>query len=217
MVYGGFEASFEIFKAIAPIDPIDEISENEYFLDFSKIEVEKEMIKKVKPIKKKFVEKITEVKDDFKIEERKEEFVQEPNEPAVSNSGPGNVPIKKKTEDINELPIGAITEVPIFPGCERVSKEERLACFQKKMKKHIRRNFRYPNSAIATQQEGRVSVLFKIDEFGKISDIRMKGPVKVLEEEAERIIRKLPQMTPGKVNGKPVRVLYTIPINFQLN
>ncbi|MGX1928984.1 energy transducer TonB [Flagellimonas sp. 2504JD4-2] len=217
LVYGGFEATFEFFKDVEPMNQIEEISETEYFLDFSKIEVEKEIVKEVKPLKKKLVQKFTEVKDDFKIEEGKEEFVQEPKEPVVSNAGLGGPPTKEKPKEVRELPMGAITEVPVFPGCERVSKEERLACFQKKMKKHIKRNFRYPNSAIATRQEGRVSVLFKIDEFGKVSDIRMKGPAEVLEEEAERIISKLPQMTPGKVNGRPVRVVYTIPIHFQLN
>ena len=55
-----------------------------------------------------------------------------------------------------------------------------------------------------------------IGKDGVISEIRMRGPDKNLEKEAERIISKLPQMTPGKQRGKPVRVPFSIPINFLL-
>jgi protein TonB len=44
----------------------------------------------------------------------------------------------------------------------------------------------------------------------------MRGPDKLLENEAGRIIGRLPQMTPGKQRGRPVRVPFSIPITFRL-
>ena len=64
--------------------------------------------------------------------------------------------------------------------------------------------------------QGRVSVIFVIQEDGSIGDIRMRGPDKNLEAEARRIIEKLPKMTPGKQRGRPVKVPFSIPITFKL-
>ena len=44
----------------------------------------------------------------------------------------------------------------------------------------------------------------------------MRGPDKNLENEAARIIGRLPQMTPGKQRGRAVRVPFSIPITFRL-
>lgn len=64
--------------------------------------------------------------------------------------------------------------------------------------------------------QGRVYVNFVIGKDGNISNIRMRGPDKNLENEANRIISKLPKMTPGKQRGKAVRVPFSIPITFKL-
>jgi protein TonB len=64
--------------------------------------------------------------------------------------------------------------------------------------------------------QGRVYVQFMISKDGTISSIRTRGPDKNLEKEAQRIIRKLPRMTPGKQRGRPVRVPFSIPITFRL-
>jgi protein TonB len=58
--------------------------------------------------------------------------------------------------------------------------------------------------------------MFTIQKDGSIGNIRMRGPDKNLEKEAMRIIKKLPRMTPGKQRGRPVRVPFSIPINFKL-
>jgi protein TonB len=65
--------------------------------------------------------------------------------------------------------------------------------------------------------QGRVYVQFIIDRDGTITGIRTRGPDKNLEFEANRIISKLPRMTPGMQRGKPVRVPFSIPIIFSLN
>ena len=64
--------------------------------------------------------------------------------------------------------------------------------------------------------QGRVYVNFIISKDGSITNIRMRGPDKNLENEAARIIGRLPKMTPGKQRGRAVRVPFSIPITFRL-
>ncbi|MBT6161366.1 energy transducer TonB [Flavobacteriaceae bacterium] len=125
------------------------------------------------------------------------------------------VEIEEEFEDV-DVPFAVIEDVPIFPGCEKVKKSERRDCFQEQMNKHIRKNFRYPEIAQEMGIQGRVYVNFIIAKDGQITNIRMRGPDKNLEKEAERIVSKLPQMTPGKQRGRPVRVPFSIPITFRL-
>jgi protein TonB len=125
------------------------------------------------------------------------------------------VEIEEVEEDI-DVPFAVIEDVPIFPGCEKVSKDKRRDCFQEKMNNHIRKNFRYPEIAQEMGIQGRVYVNFIIDKDGSITNIRMRGPDQNLEKEAQRIISRLPSMTPGKQRGRPVRVPFSIPITFRL-
>ena len=125
------------------------------------------------------------------------------------------VEVIEEYEDI-DVPFAVIEDVPIFPGCERDKKSERRSCFQEQMNKHIKRNFRYPEIAQEMGIQGRVYVNFIISKNGSITNIRMRGPDKNLEKEAQRIIAKLPRMTPGKQRGRPVRVPFSIPITFRL-
>jgi protein TonB len=119
------------------------------------------------------------------------------------------VEVEEEELDI-DVPFAVIEDVPIFPGCERVKKSERRDCFQEKMNKHIRKNFRYPEIAQEMGIQGRVYVNFIIAKDGKITNIRMRGPDKNLENEAQRIISRLPSMIPGKQRGRPVRVPFSI-------
>ena len=115
-----------------------------------------------------------------------------------------------------DVPFAIIEDVPLYPGCERVPKSQRRSCFQEQIQKHINRNFRYPEIAQEMGIQGRVFIQFTIGKDGSISGIRTRGPDKNLEKEAARIIGKLPQMTPGKQRGRPVRVPFSIPIIFKL-
>jgi protein TonB len=122
----------------------------------------------------------------------------------------------EEEEEIIDVPFAVIEDVPVFPGCEDVEKNQLRNCFQEQMNKHIKRNFRYPEIAQEMGIQGRVFVNFIISEDGSITNIRMRGPDKNLEGEAKRIISLLPNMTPGKQRGRPVRVPFSIPIVFRL-
>ena len=125
------------------------------------------------------------------------------------------VEVEEEFEEV-DVPFAVIEDVPIFPGCEKVDKSQRRDCFQEQMNKHIRKNFRYPEIAQEMGIQGRVYVNFIIAKDGQITNIRMRGPDKNLEKEAQRIISELPSMIPGKQRGRPVRVPFSIPITFRL-
>lgn len=115
----------------------------------------------------------------------------------------------------DKVPFGIIDEAPVFPGCEDA--EDSKACFREKIQEHIRKHFRYPEEAQKQGIQGRVAMIFTIDTDGNITNIRKRGPHELLEEEAVRIIKKVPQMTsPGMMDGKAVDVPFSIPITFRL-
>ena len=127
-----------------------------------------------------------------------------------------DVEVGEEEEEII-VPFAVIENVPIYPGCEGLkTNEERRLCFQEKVQAHVASEFRYPESALELGIKGRVFVTFQIDSKGKVTGIRSRGPDKMLQTEAERIIAALPPMTPGKQRGKAVKVPYSIPINFMI-
>jgi len=125
------------------------------------------------------------------------------------------VEIEEEVEEI-DVPFAVIEDVPVYPGCENVEKDQLRTCFQDKINKHILKNFRYPEIAQEMGIQGRVYVNFVISKEGNITNIKMRGPDKNLEKEAHRIISLLPNITPGKQRGKPVNVPFSIPIVFKL-
>ncbi|MCK0191040.1 energy transducer TonB [Arenibacter sp. F20364] len=127
-----------------------------------------------------------------------------------------DIAVTEEEEEDIEVPFAVIENVPVFPGCEESSNEAQKACFQKKIQEHIMKQFTYPDVAVELGIEGKVFVQFIIDNNGYITNIRTRGPDKLLEKEANRIIAALPQMTPGKQRGRAVKVPYTIPITFRL-
>lgn len=128
--------------------------------------------------------------------------------------GIDEVEVEEVEEDV-EVPFAVIERVPVFPGCKG-NNAELKACFQQKMQKHLLKHFKYPELAAELNIKGRVYVFFLIDKNGKVTKIKSRGPDKLLETEAERIISLLPKMKPGKQRNKAVGVPYSIPINFKL-
>ncbi|VAW12116.1 Regulatory sensor-transducer, BlaR1/MecR1 family / TonB-dependent receptor [hydrothermal vent metagenome] len=125
---------------------------------------------------------------------------------------------KTRTNNVSlegdDVPFAVVDEVPVFPGCENDSDPK--SCFNKMIQRHISKNFKYPEEAQVKGIQGRVAVIFIISEDGTIQNIKSKGPDTLLENEVERIIKRLPKMTPGKHNGVTVNVPYSIPIMFKL-
>ncbi|MCK0145986.1 energy transducer TonB [Arenibacter sp. F26102] len=153
------------------------------------------------------------VEDEEEVEETVIESTETSQEEEVIEVA--DVEVEEIEEDI-DVPFAVIEDVPIFPGCENEPKNKLRDCFNSMMQKHIGKNFRYPEIAQEMGVQGRVNVMFVIQKDGSIGNVRMRGPDKNLEEEAARIIGKLPKMTPGKQRGRAVRVPFSIPITFKL-
>ena len=115
------------------------------------------------------------------------------------------------------VPILFVEEAPLFPGCKG-TKEEIRACFSKQITKHISRKFNTDLAEKLGISPGtqRIFTIFKIDKKGNIVEIKARAPHKRLREEAIRVIKLLPKMKPGKQQGKPVVVKYSLPIIFRV-
>ncbi len=116
-----------------------------------------------------------------------------------------------------QIPFNVIQNVPVYPGCEDKLQVEIKRCFMDNIKQVVAAEF---NVDIAKKQnlsgKQRIYVRFKIDNTGNIVDIQARGPHMVLEEEAKRVIKSLPKMTPGMQDGVNVSVLYSLPIIFDI-
>lgn len=84
--------------------------------------------------------------------------------------------------------------------------------------KYLKDNIKYPPICRENNIQGRVIVSFVVNKDGKIVDPEVvKGVNPSLDKEALRVISGMPSWTPGKQRGKPVRVKYSVPVNFRLN
>ena len=77
-------------------------------------------------------------------------------------------------------------------------------------------NIKYPAEAAKQGIEGRVIVQFVVGIDGTVSNVKLMRPVNpLLDQEALRVVTAMPKWTPGKQDGKPVAVKYTIPVTFR--
>ncbi|MDR2119556.1 MAG: M56 family metallopeptidase [Tannerella sp.] len=99
-----------------------------------------------------------------------------------------------------------VDELPAFPGGNQA-----LLSF-------IRENLRYPQEAWQNGIQGRVILSFIVRKDGKLSDVTVVREVSPeLDAEAVRVLKSMPDWTPGKLKGEVVSCKYTIPINFHLS
>lgn len=96
-----------------------------------------------------------------------------------------------------------------------VEKMPRYPGGTKALKKYIGENVKYPAEALKNGIKGKVYVTFEVNKEGGVDNAKIaRGVEPSLDAEALRVINSLPKWQPGLEKGKPVSVLYTIPINF---
>ena len=83
---------------------------------------------------------------------------------------------------------------------------------------YLRKNIKYPAICRENNIQGRVLVTFIVNKDGAIVEPEVVKSVNPsLDKEALRVIAGMPKWKPGSRRGKPVRVKYTVPVNFRLN
>jgi len=91
--------------------------------------------------------------------------------------------------------------------------------FNGKVYEYIAKSIRYPPAARENGISGKVGVRFLIDENGHVSDPELVSKRRLgagLDQEAIRVVKSMPAWQPGTYKGKPVRVVYTLSIQFTL-
>ena len=98
-----------------------------------------------------------------------------------------------------------VEEMPEFPGGE------------KEMMTWISSNVKYPPEAVKNKISGLVLVSFTVSGTGKVQNVKtVRGVTPALDEEAVRVIKSMPDWKPGRQQGKPIDVEYTVPVQFML-
>jgi TonB family protein len=115
--------------------------------------------------------------------------------------GDKEIEIKKAGEDFYMV----VDEMPEFPGGMQA-----LIDF-------LKANVQYPEAAKQAGASGRVTTSFVVGEDGVCRDFKvLRGVSPELDAEALRVLGLMPKWSPGKQDGKPVPVRYTVPVTFNL-
>ena len=118
---------------------------------------------------------------------------------------PPVVKVEEEEESSQQI-FMVVEEMPEFPGGQAA-----LMSF-------IAKSIKYPVVAQENGIQGRVTCSFVVNKDGSIVDAEViRGIDPSLDKEALRVINTMPKWKPGKQRGKPVRVKFTVPINFRLN
>ena len=161
------------------------------------------------------------IKEDDKVNEDKQLKSQE--ELNESKTAIGGFDVKGNTDDADAHTLKAVEEVEqpkekpkednkIFDVVEQqpTFSEGNPAAW---LAKHMQ----YPPMAAENGIQGRVTVGFVVEKNGTISNVRvLRGVDPSLDKEAVRVVKSMPKWNPGMQNGEPVRVNYTVPVNFKL-
>ncbi len=139
----------------------------------------------------------------------------------IASPAPIVEPIIPKN-DGNEV-VFIADQMPRFPGCEDLleSKGDKEECAKKMLLEYVYKNLKYPALAMEIGLEGMVVVQFVVTKKGRIDKVKVVRDIGGgCGDQAKAVVNKmndLPQnWIPGKQNGRPVNVRYTLPIKYQL-
>ena len=112
-------------------------------------------------------------------------------------------PVEKKVE--KEEVFRSVEQMPTFPGGD--------AALMKYLSSHLQ----YPTMAQENGVQGTVIVQFVVTKTGAVGEVKVARSVdRDLDKEAVRVCKSLPKFVPGRQNGQPVSVWYTLPVKFKL-
>ena len=115
--------------------------------------------------------------------------------------------MQEKIASDNEGVYNRAEVMPYYPGGESALRE------------FIENNIAYPDNALNNDIHGTVKVYFAVDEQGKIYAPVIISPKLGygLEEEALRVVKRMPKWIPGQVEGKNVKTRFTLPITYKID
>ena len=148
----------------------------------------------------------------YKLENEIEIVEENLNQETEFEIAPQEVFVEEEVDDEAKIFV-IVEEMPIFrPDICKNNVEGNLELYR-----HINSSIRYPVIAQENNITGRVYVSFVVGKDGGISKVELlRGIDPSLDQEALRVIRNLPKFQPGKQRGKPVKVSYSVVINFVL-
>ncbi len=112
---------------------------------------------------------------------------------------------KKPVEEKPDEVFKSVEQMPQFPGGDEA------------LIKYLSSHINYPPMAAENDIQGRVVVAFVVDKTGKVGEVNVVRSVdKDLDREAVRVCKSLPKFVPGRQNGQPVSVWFTLPVTFKL-
>jgi len=210
-------------KETALVDLVDDTGDI-YVMDPHKIPV---FVKEVKVEQKAKRQQSTVVFNEIEVKDNDDDEVIETiieNKPDdnVQEIDVNDIVTVEEPSDIEEkddpapIILSLATKIPVFKGCENLSKTESRKCLDKKIGKLVRRHFdtNLANELGLKSGKHKMYTQFVIDKTGKVVDVKVGTKNKDLEKEAKRVVGKVPDFTPGESEGKKVSVKYTLPINF---
>lgn len=104
-----------------------------------------------------------------------------------------------------KLATNEIDEMPEFPGGLEMLME------------YLAQNIHYPEVARKAGIEGKVMVRFVVETDGSITDCTvMESLSEECDEEALRVVKRMPKWKPGIKDGQPVSVGFFLPVRFKL-
>jgi len=89
---------------------------------------------------------------------------------------------------------------------------------QNKLNRYLKKNLKYPKVDLESRVQGTVLVSFIIEKDGSLSNFEIiRNVSQAIDAEALRVVKNSPNWEPAKLDEKPVRVRYTLPVIFKTN
>ncbi len=153
------------------------------------------------------------------VAKKDEEVLEEENIPTMDEME--NVQISTiESEGIDSIIVDEVLTIEEPVQEEAFSFVEVMPSFEggdSELLKYLGDNLKYPKVAKDVNAEGVVFLQFVVEADGSIAEVKvLRSVFEPLDQEAIRVIKSMPKWIPGKQNGKNLRVLYTIPIRFDL-
>lgn len=164
-----------------------------------------------------FVEEIFELSPDEFVDENTIIDIPVSTTTETTEKAPMAIPLPP-SESENKIVVMA-ENMPVFGDCFSMENEaERRNCTNKSLMKFLMSRVKYPDAANGVGLEGTVVARFVINREGKVEKTEIIRDIGAgCGEEVLRAINELPRWRPGRQNGRPVSVMYTIPVKFTIN